>query len=230
MKPGITPPSIVRVHNAELDSLAAKITSALGAGVQATRTALERYKEAGEALLQAKARCRHGEWLPWLAAHAIDRFESARAMRIASNWAKCATLPHLSEALKMLSAGEEDGPITQPRPTGAVQCAGVVPAREDDSERQPGDDSEQIAADRAADKRAVRENGKAVFDWRTVEKCFGTIVRQVDRLAALNENGTPNLTREELDVALSDFRAKLRFWYKEITRLEPPRLTQGSVR
>ncbi len=61
---------------------------------------------AGEALLEARAQLRHGEWLPWLEAVGIPRRTASRYTRLASEWATLAHLPDeatVTEALDVLA-------------------------------------------------------------------------------------------------------------------------------
>jgi hypothetical protein len=53
---------------ADLATLAARINAAHRAGEAATRKGLEHFRAAGQWLLEAKDRCGHGRWLPWLKA------------------------------------------------------------------------------------------------------------------------------------------------------------------
>lgn len=49
--------------------------------------AVENARAAGELLLEAKAECRHGEWLNWLAENVIFSQKTAwQYMRIAGRW------------------------------------------------------------------------------------------------------------------------------------------------
>jgi hypothetical protein len=53
----------------DLAALAARANAGHEAGERATRQGLERFRDAGEALLQARAQRPHGKWLPWLKKH-----------------------------------------------------------------------------------------------------------------------------------------------------------------
>jgi hypothetical protein len=64
--PIFTPPAEVRPA-ADLAALAAEINAEHRAGEAAARKGMDHFRKAGAALLRAKASCRHGEWLPWLA-------------------------------------------------------------------------------------------------------------------------------------------------------------------
>lgn len=55
-----------------LEFLAAQINSEHASGLDNARSAVEHARRAGELLLQAKQRLRHGEWLPWLETNCPD--------------------------------------------------------------------------------------------------------------------------------------------------------------
>jgi hypothetical protein len=109
---GLYPPNITREsEDPEMEQWAYVATSALEAGHKAAITTQSRYQEAGEALIKAKAKCGHGNWLSWLKRYKISRTSALRAMRIAS---KCATVAHLDEAVEVLSSPEEESEKVKP--------------------------------------------------------------------------------------------------------------------
>jgi N6-adenosine-specific RNA methylase IME4 len=59
------PPAIVRPA-ADLAALAAAANAECAAGDRSQEQALAHYRRAGEALLQAKAKIKHGQWMLWL--------------------------------------------------------------------------------------------------------------------------------------------------------------------
>ena len=59
-----------------LSHLAHEVRGAFGRSAQA-------YLDAGRLLIEAKAECRHGDWLPFLAAAGVDERRARRAMRLA---------------------------------------------------------------------------------------------------------------------------------------------------
>ena len=98
-------------------SLVHEIVEAHEATITAGRSALEHARRAGELLIQAKAHCGHGEWLPWLAANVPTIAETAVQgyMRVAKGWSKLEVaakaqrvtdLP-LRDALKLLVGPRE---------------------------------------------------------------------------------------------------------------------------
>jgi protein gp37 len=62
----LDPPAIVRPAEDELAALAQEINAEHEAGRKDMRQALLHYHTAGERLIRARAKCKHGEWLPWL--------------------------------------------------------------------------------------------------------------------------------------------------------------------
>ncbi|MGH7114466.1 MAG: DUF3102 domain-containing protein [Stellaceae bacterium] len=104
--------------NNRLPILAAEIRREHEAAIAATKRGLEHAITAGERLLEAKAHLKHGEWLPWLAAHCAIPDRTARFyMRFARNRerieAKSATIADLTlRAAAQLLAPE--GPENEP--------------------------------------------------------------------------------------------------------------------
>jgi ParB family chromosome partitioning protein len=78
-------PAIVQPAE-DADELAAAINAEHEAGQEHARRSLEHYRRGGELLLQAKAKCKHGDWLKWLAANV--RFDRTLAWRY-MEMAKC---------------------------------------------------------------------------------------------------------------------------------------------
>jgi len=139
MKNFSDPPSIVRPAN-ELATLASQINAEHEAAVGAARNSLEHARAAGEALLRAKQRCRHGEWLPWLKANVrCDQKTAWRYMKVASEWSKLGTVPNLSlrDALELLASEEErEADLAQSEAEGASGVAGS-PSSTDGSGKPP---------------------------------------------------------------------------------------------
>jgi adenine-specific DNA-methyltransferase len=104
----IDPPASVRPAE-DLAALATRINAEHEAAEAATREGLERFRRAGEALLRAKARLGHGQWLPWLKKHVRFSYrEASRYMRLAEGWDKLDTVSNLTEGLRLLT--EEAAP------------------------------------------------------------------------------------------------------------------------
>jgi hypothetical protein len=107
-----------------LAHLAAAINDAHAAAEHAMNDALQHARRCGELLMQAKAQCAHGEWLPWLGANFRASERTARGyMSLARRWDELPTqngnaLP-IRDALAALA---------EPRPTvPAVAEAAAVP-------------------------------------------------------------------------------------------------------
>jgi hypothetical protein len=108
------PPGVVRPAD-DLAALAARINAEHQEAEGAMRAGLAHAKNAGELLLEAKRRCPHGRWLPWLRANVRFGERTAQAyMRVARRWGeleakaqRVADLPY-REAIAMLAAAEDD--------------------------------------------------------------------------------------------------------------------------
>jgi hypothetical protein len=100
----------------ELASLAADIRKEHEACEADARSAVEHAIRAGELLIEAKARTKHGEWLPWLG----DNFEftdrtASTYMRLSANRKSISDLPSVNAALAELAVPRTSGwhPPTQ---------------------------------------------------------------------------------------------------------------------
>jgi len=98
----------------ELQDLASHINTEHRAAETKAREAIIHARNAGEALRQAKAGCKHGEWLPWLREHfAGSEVTAQRYMRLAERWPeleeKASRMTHLSvrQALEQLAEPKE---------------------------------------------------------------------------------------------------------------------------
>jgi DUF3102 family protein len=97
-----------------LPQLAEKIRTVHLLAVEAMSAALTHARDAGTLLIEAKGRCKHGDWLPWLKdAVGIPPRTAQAYMRVAERWPElqaqmrngCANPPlQVREALKMLAA------------------------------------------------------------------------------------------------------------------------------
>jgi hypothetical protein len=100
------------VHH--LSDLAERINAEHQQAETALREGLSHARAAGELLLQAKQQCRHGQWLPWLAANVRFSERTAQSyMRVAARWEeltsnpqRVADLPY-REAVAMLAEVRE---------------------------------------------------------------------------------------------------------------------------
>jgi hypothetical protein len=95
-------------------TLADRINQHHAAAVKHAASALENARAAGELLLEAKDRCKHGEWLLWIAANFVSSEKTAHNyMRVARRWpqimatAKAQRVADLSlrEALRLARYG-----------------------------------------------------------------------------------------------------------------------------
>lgn len=143
------PPGIVHHYSAELEQLAFIINSAADAGAQHTFKGLERFREAGDALLKAKEKCGR-KWLKWVAANLQFSHDTAnRYMNLAKKWdeEKLRSVRNLTDALRLLT--EDPTEDTQPCVTESnieqspVQSCAETPASVT-VEREPGDDTDAL--------------------------------------------------------------------------------------
>jgi len=151
MRHELEPAAIVRAAESDLFALAARINAEHEAGEKATRKSLEHYRNAGAALLQAKAKLKedaiakgekgkgHGSWLPWLKENV--RFSQRTAwkyMQVAEHWDKLEPGSNLTDALSLLSADADpdddrpDQPETFDAPAGRETPLQPLPDVRDD--------------------------------------------------------------------------------------------------
>ena len=100
-----------------LTDLSARIRQAQDRAKVASVEAAEQYLEAGRLLIEAKAECRHGDWLPFLEMSGMHKRQARRLMQIARSGLEAdtvsdlggvkAALEHLAE--KKPSETEDDG-------------------------------------------------------------------------------------------------------------------------
>ena len=125
---GITAPARANLDGLNLDALAKRINEEHSQVGVALTKGVQHAKSAGELLLQAKAQCQHGEWLPWLEENFEGSATTAQAyMRLARNWpqleaANAQRVADLSfrEALKQLA-----GPV-KPDSDRLAQCEATI--------------------------------------------------------------------------------------------------------
>jgi hypothetical protein len=105
------PPAIIKSIDA-LSELASCINAEHQQAEQHLQAGLQHAKNAGDLLIEAKKRCKHGEWLPWLKANVKPSPRTVQAyMRVAKRWgdletrAKAQGLAHLTleSGLKLLA-------------------------------------------------------------------------------------------------------------------------------
>jgi hypothetical protein len=124
VKDFVDPPAIVCPAE-DLAALANQINAEHEAAEGAVRKSLEHARAAGDALLRARQKCKHGEWLPWLRANV--RFSQQTAWgytRIAREWGKLPTVGNLTlrEALSILGRDDEAVPDEGGDETGSDEA------------------------------------------------------------------------------------------------------------
>ena len=72
----------------------------------AARATINYALQAGQLLLEAKSRCRHGQWQPWLEVNFEDSVRTAQSyMRIADHWPEIEAKAQSSALLSLSSCG-----------------------------------------------------------------------------------------------------------------------------
>lgn len=88
----------------DLDAIAVQIRREVDAAENDFRSAVVHGVRAGELLIDAKSRVKHGEWLPWLEANCpLGEREAQNYMRLARNPQRVADLPSVREAIALLA-------------------------------------------------------------------------------------------------------------------------------
>jgi Protein of unknown function (DUF3102) len=119
-----------------LEELAARIKAEYEATRTNIRHALASALRAGELLIAAKARLRHGEWLPWLRDHCDMSERSAQAfMRVGRNREEIESNPQTTADLTLDAALQL---LAKPKPTAARADEG--------STNEPSDRAADLAA------------------------------------------------------------------------------------
>jgi hypothetical protein len=77
---------LVSTTKMSLDTLGAEIREAHDLAERAARSTVEHAIRAGELLIEAKSRCAHGEWLPWLDANPAHARVPVRRVRLDSGY------------------------------------------------------------------------------------------------------------------------------------------------
>lgn len=107
----------------------------------------------------------------------------------------------------------KDGKAYPVRPKPAAPKDAEPPAPP--AERQPGDDTDVIAAEDARVK-AGPKNGQPAYAWRQFEDAFGPLLRQIDALGrCFGVHESPRA--DELRRRLSEFFGDFERWYKALT-------------
>jgi hypothetical protein len=188
-----------------LTDLAERIHSADQKMAAASREASELAPEAGRLLIEAKAECRHGQWLPFLERAGMAERQAQRLMTLARSGLKTDTVSDLGirGALEMAAKRKLPKPgevliVSIGEPVGRPQNLPL-----DGEVAQPGDESRYhmvswrdhppdaaLAASMTATRRAApADRPEAIFsavdvalDWRQSEMRF-TVVSPGDDIA-----------------------------------------------
>ncbi len=90
---------------------------------------------------------------------------------------------------------------------GCKECAKLNKPKSETPEREPGDDTEVIKADKKANRKATKENGQPIWDDKAFDDLFGRLLRFFDdRQRALGKHAEHAKCREGLDIVLKSFR------------------------
>ncbi len=107
------PPAIVAESTAEMDQLAWEAKAAIEKAEQEIGKSIACYSSAGNALHQARAKCKRGQWLPWLDKQGIPRTSAYRAIKIWENREICHSAANLREALRFMADAKEEAEAVQ---------------------------------------------------------------------------------------------------------------------
>src|SRR5437868_7881990 len=125
---------MVKLSNSLAD-LAERVNIALQDSSTAETLAIDKVIEAGNLLVEAKANCRHGDWLPFLQRAAVPERQAQRYMRLAKSGLELRHVSDLggikaalrwTEGLRLPDAGEylfvslDDFSITKREPLAVV--------------------------------------------------------------------------------------------------------------
>lgn len=102
-----------------LVDIAAEINHEHQHALDAAHSAVRRARRAGELLLEAKDRCEHGDWLPWLKTNCpkISERTAQAYMRVAR---KCRGDEGKAEQLELLTLGEALEQLVEAKPISAT--------------------------------------------------------------------------------------------------------------
>lgn len=124
--------------------LAGKANRAFAAAQDAHEQSVQRAREAGQFLIQAKGDLERGQWLGWLAEHwHYSERQAQGCMRIAAHWDELPTNPQASAYLSV------DAVLKQlAKPKAAQHAGGERRAVERDTRTAEPDDVAQMRAER----------------------------------------------------------------------------------
>ncbi len=112
---------LISFENMELEHLAEAANMAAEQVEKSARSMVQHADRAGRALLEAKSRLPHGNWLPWLGANFDQSISLAnKYMAIASNSECIPNLleaPNITQAMRMITEAREE---QAPKRTGVV--------------------------------------------------------------------------------------------------------------
>lgn len=153
-----------------LAHLAHEIGAAFGRGRRAVAAA---YAEAGPLLIEAKAECSHGEWLPFLELATINERVAQRAMRLASAGMTVDAI---------MAAGGVDAALRSIRLRKSEDSSEMPPAATGERE------AEAPPQARAATPAERKRHAAYMRDWRAARK-LPAAERTAARLAAAARAG-----------------------------------------
>jgi Protein of unknown function (DUF3102) len=185
-------PAIVKAVDG-LAELATNINAYHAIAEESTRKGLVAYRNAGEALLEAKQKCGHGNWLAWLKKNV--KFSNQRAsecMRLAAGWDKLPPGGNLSlkEALTIIAAAGGPPPEHEPG---------------DNSDKEPDGDLCTLMDDVKRIHQEILENLRDTIIQR---REMGQILRKIKEQCEAEGEWQDNLSR--LGIGPDDVPALLR--------------------
>jgi hypothetical protein len=209
------PPGIIKPAD-QLAALAREINDEHHKYERAVGECLAHARRVGQLLIDAKARCKHGEWEAWVQANLTFGDRQARKyMRIARSWDRGqigtgSSDLSINAALKLLAADEPAPPT--PRPAVSVPSQPATPtAWADDADDDDEDGTAEASTGEWSDEE-LEEQVQADADCHGAEAWHETLGRVLKALEAIHYHvtdpdgpgdGCGDLTRDRIDKAIS---------------------------
>lgn len=113
----MTRPRLASVPDDDLARLAREVRCEYEAADRAFESAVQHAARCGTLLIEAKAKLRHGQWLPWLREVGVPSQTASTYMRLAAKFPDQGNLPAtIADALEAIHASEVDDRIRASQP------------------------------------------------------------------------------------------------------------------
>lgn len=172
---------------AGLESLAAKIRKEHEACERNAQSAVEHAIKAGELLTIAKAKVKHGGWLPWLEEHFEFTQQTASVyVRLAQNYGGSRSLPDsISEALAELGPAHTRD-TAPPETSEAPEPPTAAP---DPEPSDPDDDVEEVVDAEIVEEPPGLPSGMERVDHGTLRAVVNNLTAQARTTERMLDNG-----------------------------------------